>query len=211
MTKLNLLGPVSVLLVIGVAASGCGSGEEQAPAPAPTVAATSSSEQPETHDHSHGTDAGEPIPVPEVVEGADEEAVSATAENFIAEWATYRSAAQQPRSDWFDSWKDMATDQFIQQQRRSFNTLWSWTWNEEKQVLGAQRDGDIEVHLEDNVAIARVPVKRFIFGIDSRIDEGKEQKLTFDVFLNIADGTKPLVTNVREVTEDEPFPPRNRS
>lgn len=123
-------------------------------------------------------------------------------------WANYRTFAQQPRGEWFATWDDMATPEFVQQQRVEFSRKWSWAWNEEKQVLGAQVDGEIRVELSDDAAVVRVPIKRYIYGILSRADEGEPETKTYDVYLQLEQNQVPLVDNVLESKPDAPFPPR---
>lgn len=200
---------IAASVIVAAACAAC-SGEETPPEPTavPTAAPSTSTAAPQGF--TTGTD-GTNLTAPSVVSGDSEESVKTASEAFVMGWANYRSAAQQPRQEWFDSWKAHATDSFIQRMRTEFNTMWSWTWNQEKQVMGAQVDGTIQVHLDGNTAVARVPVKRWVYGIDTPANEGEEQKKVYDLFL-VLDPAKPaLVNNTREVGDDEPFPPRNRA
>jgi len=193
--------------IVAVTASACGSAEEDTPGATTAAPATSSTAAPARSGDYTGSD-GTPLPTPTPVRGADEDAAAASAERFLMGWASYRTFADQPRSEWFASWDDVATPEFVQQQRVAFDRTWSWAWNQEKQVLGAQLDGEIRVELSEDAAVVRVPIKRYIYGILSRADEGELDKKTYDVFLQLGQNQVPLVDNVAEAKPDDPFPPR---
>lgn len=197
-----------LVAIVGVTASACGSGEEEAsrPAASPPPAVSSTTAPPRSGDYT-GAD-GTPLPVPAPVRGVDEDAAAASAERFLMGWANYRTFANQPRSEWFASWDDVATPEFVQKQRVEFDRKWSWAWNEEQQVLGAQVDGEVRVDLSEDAAVVRVPIKRYIYGILSRADEGEVETKTYDVYLQLDQGQVPLVDNVVEARPDDPFPPR---
>lgn len=207
---MNTRNLVCTLSAAALILTGCGtSGPDETSEPTvqpPAVSSTESLAPPRSGDYT-GTD-GTPLPIPDPVRGVDEAAAAASAERFLMGWANYRTFADQPRSEWFATWDDVATPSFVQQQRIEFDRKWAWAWNEEKQVLGAQVDGEVRVDLSDDNAVVRVPIKRYVYGILSRADDAEIETKTYDVYLQLDQGQVPLVDNVREVRPDDPFPPR---
>ena len=146
-------------------------------------------------------------PDPSPVAGTDEQAIELAVEKFAMYWACYRTFADQPQREWFDSWSDLATDEFVQQQRVVFHETWGWTWNSETQVVGCMRQGDIRVaDSGDSTAIARITLERHLFHIDAAINDGRRETKTYDVAVETSEARPPQVLGVREVAEDAPFP-----
>lgn len=196
------------VLAVSMACAGCSTGTQPAPpttsaAGVPTATTPTSTAPRSYTDGTDGTD----LSVPSVIVGDDEQAIRVTSEAFIMGWASYRSAAFQPRRQWFQSWQHTATQAFIDDMRHQFTTLWSWTWNEDKQVLGAQVDGTIAVAIDGSVAVARVPVKRWVMGLDTRASDATSEHTVFDLFFVLDPRRAPLVDDARPVRDDEPFPP----
>ncbi|MCT2299584.1 hypothetical protein M3G04_01500 [Dietzia cinnamea] len=190
-----------------IALAGCsGGGADDEAAVGATTAPLQTSTQ--AAQQSPGMD-GTPLPEPTPVPGDDREAVELAVEKFTIHWACYRTFAQQPQREWFDSWSGLATEEFVQQQRISFTDSWSWAWNTETQAIGCQRRGDMQVaEVNESTSIARITVERHLFHADARADEGRVESKTYDVAVETDGRRVPLVLGAQEVDTQAPFPPR---
>lgn len=151
---------------------------------------------------------GTPLPEPTPVRGADQEAVELAVEKFTIHWACYRTFAQQPQREWFDSWSNLAAGEFVQRQRVSFAETWAWAWNTETQVIGCQRRGDLQVaEVDDETAISRITVERHLYHADARASDGRVETKTYDVAVETDSGRIPLVVGAKETEDDAEFPP----
>lgn len=190
-----------------IALAGCSAG---GPGDEPAVGTTTAPVQTSTQAASQtpGMD-GTPLPEPTPVPGDDQEAVELAVEKFTLHWACYRTFAQQPQREWFDSWSRLATEEFVQQQRIAFNDTWSWAWNTETQVIGCQRRGDMQVaEINDSTSIARITVERHLYHADARENDGRTERKTYDVAVETDGRRVPLVLGAQETEADAPFPPR---
>lgn len=190
-----------------IALAGCSSGDagdeaEPGTTTAPVQTSTPAAQQ------TPGMD-GTPLPEPTPVPGDDQEAVELAVEKFTIHWACYRTFAQQPQREWFDSWSSLATEEFVQQQRIAFTDSWSWAWNTETQVIGCQRRGDMQVaEVNDSASVARITVERHLYHADARADDGRVETKTYDVAVETDGRRVPLVLGAREADAKAPFPPR---
>ena len=202
-------GAAIAAVVAAMALAGCAGGDEQAD-PAAGVASTSvapTAEPGQAH-MAPGMD-GTPLPEPTPVPGTDQGAIESAAEKFALNWACYRTFAQQPQKEWFDSWSNLATDEFVQRQRVAFVDTWSWAWNTETQVIGCQREGPVRfADTGDNSAAVRITVQRHLYHADARADGGQIESQTYDVAVQTADGRIPTIAGAAQVADDAPFPPR---
>lgn len=205
---------VYAIATVAVAAvlAGCGGEpvDDQPGDPAGDVATTVATTAP-TASSTPGMDS-HPLPEPTPMAGTGEDAIEAAVEKFALNFACYRTFAQQPQKEWFDSWSDLATDELVQRQRVAFSSTWAWTWNTETQAIGCQRDGDMRVaDTGDGTAVARISVERHLYHADDRANEGEAETKTYDVAVDTDDDRIPTVTGVAEVADDAPFPPDVRS
>lgn len=198
---------VAAAAITGLLVVGCGTDTDNpTPNPVSPVMSTAAPTTSSTAPSANGMD-GTPLPEPTPIPGSSDEAITATAEKFVINWASYRTFAQQPQAEWFATWQEWASDEFIQQQRLQFHATWSWAWNQEKQVLGAQPVEPTKVHnFSDSTAVARVTVERHVLHIDDRVDEGDLERRTYDVQLRLGEGV-PEVTDADPVDPRDPFPP----
>ncbi|MFL0579518.1 hypothetical protein [Dietzia sp. 179-F 9C3 NHS] len=155
---------------------------------------------------------GTPLPEPTPSRGDDADSVKAAVEKFTIHWACYRTFAQQPQKEWFDSWSNLAADEFVQRQRIAFVDTWSWAWNEETQVIGCQRKDEVRVaDTGDGTSVARITVDRHLYHADARAADGRVETKTYDVAVETSATKIPTVTGAAETRPEAPFPPRPES
>lgn len=204
MKRTTELAAVATAAVIALAGCSSGAGGDEPGAEA-TLAPVQTSTK--TAQSTPGMD-GTPLPEPTPVRGADQEAVELAVEKFTIHWSCYRTFAQQPQREWFDSWSNLATGEFVQRQRVSFADTWGWAWNTETQVIGCQRRGDMQVaEVDDTTAIARITVERHLYHADARANDGRVETKTYDVAVETDSGRVPLVLGAKETKDDAEFPP----
>lgn len=200
-TALTAVATAAVVALAGCAGGEPGEGADGDATLAPVKTST------ETAQRSPGMD-GTPLPEPTPVRGADQEAVELAVEKFAIHWACYRTFAQQPQREWFDSWSRLATEEFVQRQRVAFVDTWAWAWNTETQVIGCQRRGELRVEeIDDETAIARITVERHLYHADARANEGRVETKTYDVAVETDSARIPLVLGAKETKDDADFPP----
>lgn len=206
MKRRSELAVVATAAVVALAGCSAGDAEDQAGASAAeTVVPVQTSTQ--AAQQTPGMD-GTPLPEPTPVPGAGQEEVASAVEKFALNWACYRTFAQQPQREWFDSWSNLATEEFVQQQRVAFADTWSWAWNTETQVVGCQRRGELRVtESGDSTAIARITVERHLYHADARADDGRRESKTYDVAVETDDSRIPQVLGAAETEDDTDFPP----
>lgn len=149
-----------------------------------------------------------PYTPPAVVRGATKEAAEATAQQFLVGWTTFVPWDFDPAGEWFARWDDLATPEFIGQMQTSINSLWAWTWNEQKKAFDSRVEHVLDTWMGDGnrAAVSRVTISRLVLGMNQRINQIETQTLTFDVHMVLSKSGTPKVVSVTETAADAPPP-----
>lgn len=175
-------------------AAACGGGDDAAKNAATPTAPTSEAQI--LPGGSHGTDAHE-APFKEQ-NGITEEAAIATAMLFTHEFATYNTYAQNPRADWFDRWKEMASEQLVGKMRKDFHGMWSFAWNNDQNVF---IDGlnAAETSVQESTAKVRIEATRMLMGPQDTFDDAERSPIAYEVTLDLFERANPVVTDIQQV------------
>lgn len=149
---------------------------------------------------------------PDIPDEAGEEAVSATAQNFIEQWQTFSPSDFEPKEDWFDRWEHMASTEFRSKMRSQADQMWSWTWNQDKKSAFYKFEGEPEVALGRDVAAAKVTFIRAKQDLFATVDELKngqgleKETMTYMVEMTVEDDGSYQVIDARPVDRNEKMP-----
>ncbi|WP_137725841.1 hypothetical protein [Prescottella subtropica] len=149
-----------------------------------------------------------PYTPPAVVRGATREAAESTAQKFLVGWTTFVPWDFEPADDWFARWDGLASPEFIGQMQTSINSMWSWTWNEQKKAFDSRAEHVVDTWMGDDnrSAVSRVTISRLVLGMNQRVDQIETQTLTFDVHMLLSKSGTPKVVAVTETSADAPPP-----
>lgn len=149
---------------------------------------------------------------PDIPDEAGEEAVAATAQNFIEQWQTFSPSDFEPKEEWFSRWDHMTSTKFRSKMRSRADQMWSWTWNQDKKCKFYKFEGKPEVALGRDVAAAKVTfirAKQDLFATVDELKSGKgleKETLTYMVEMTVEDDGSYQVIDARQVDRNEKMP-----
>jgi hypothetical protein len=181
-----------------LAASGCADRHDLRPAGTTEADGPAATQQ----DMSYQT----PDLPPPAIAGNNTRAAEVTAERFLIGWTTFIPWDFDPAREWFARWRAMAAPAFVGQMQLGLDDMWNWTWHQQKKAFDGRVEGTPMTWIEGPHAVTRMTINRLVMTINARVNEGDEQRLTYDVFMAVDEGSTPVVVDVRPSEVGAPAP-----
>jgi hypothetical protein len=121
-------------------------------------------------------------PSPPHTKPVDAAAAVELARQFVSLYGTLSPANPAPGQTWLASWRQLATDNVVDDATANFDKIWNWTWEQQVQCHDVMVNGNIDVRTTDfGTVVLHIPAKRYVLGLTARANEGIWQDLSFDV------------------------------